>query len=149
MSDKRLKRLAALTGLALVGVIVAGALVGSKATADDLQSRAELALSAAGIDGIEVDVNGREARLAGGTPDDLGSAERIVGGIKGVRRVELDRGDNRAAAPDRESSPTSPSLTLRRTGQGLTISGTVPDPDAAVGSRWELPRPLPRPSSVT
>jgi hypothetical protein len=123
--DKQ-KRRAALVGLALVGVIVVGALAGSRSVADDLRPKALGALSTAGLGDIVVDFDGREARLSGGTSDDLARAETIVEGVRGVRWATVDPGGVVAA-------PTVATVTLRRTSEGLEISGTVPSADAALG----------------
>ena len=129
VSEKRLKGLAVATGLGLLGVIAAGAIVGSQSTADDLQSRAEHALAAADLDGVRVDFRGREAQLSGGTTDDLVKAELIVEGIGGVRRADIPPS---ADEPPTTGPPdTTPTLKLIRTADDIRVSGTVPDADAA------------------
>ena len=130
MSEKRLKSLAALVASALVVVIAAGALLGSRAAAGDLQSKAERALASADLDDVRVTFHGREAELRGGDPDDLGKAELIVEGIEGVRWADIVPSP---AAPAPAPPDTTPTLELRRDARGITISGTVPDADAAAG----------------
>src|SRR4029450_6311641 len=89
--DKQ-KRRAALVGLALVGVIVVGALAGSRSVADDLRPKAQGGLSTAGLGDIVVASDGRGARLGGGPSDDLARAETVVEGVRGVRWATVDPG---------------------------------------------------------
>lgn len=128
MSDKRLKRVAALVGTTLLTLVTVGALLGSRSAADDLQARSERALSAAHLDGVRVAFHGREAELSGGTPDDLSKAQLIVEGIEGVRWANVV---SVAVGPTPAARDTTPTLHLGRTSSGIAISGTVPDPDAA------------------
>lgn len=79
MSEKRLKGLAAIVGVAVLALVATGALLGSRSSAHDAQPNA-----------------GRSAATPG--------------------------------PPD-----TTPTLDLSRTGDGVTIKGTVPDADAAAG----------------
>ncbi|VXC23914.1 OmpA family protein [Aeromicrobium sp. 9AM] len=128
MSDKRLKRVAVLVGTTLLTVVTVGALLGSRSAADDLQDKSERALSAAHLEDVRVAFHGREAELSGGTPDDLSKAELIVEGIEGVRWANVV---SAAVGPTPAPRDTTPTLHLGRTGSGISISGTVPDPDAA------------------
>jgi len=127
VSEKRLKGIAALVGIVLLVVVAGGALLGSRAAADDLQTTAERALVSAGLDEVRVTFDGREATLSGGSADQLDQAQRIVEDIDGVRWADVDD----AATLDRPD--TTPTLELKHTGAGITISGTVPDADAAAG----------------
>ena len=131
MSENRLKGIAALLGTTLLAVITVGALTGSSSAADDLQAKAQRALAAADLRDVHVAFHGREAELSGGTADDLGKAELIVEGIEGVRRADIK--PSTGGAPTPRPPDTTPTLDLRDTGTGITISGTVPDADAAVG----------------
>lgn len=131
MSEKRLNGLAAFVGVTLVVVIAAGALFGSRSAADDLQGKAERALASADLDGVHVTFHGREAVLSGGSPEDLGKAELVVEGIEGVRWADVASAV--ADTPTQRPPDTTPTLHLRHTGAGITISGTVPDADAAAG----------------
>ncbi|MEJ7634052.1 OmpA family protein [Aeromicrobium sp.] len=133
MSEERLKGLAALMGLALVAIVIAGALVGSASVADDLRTRVDRALTAAGLGGIEVELSGREAVLSGGDAADLDRAELVVEGIEGVRSADVESTDAAAKPGAKKGSPTAPTLVLGRTTRGVAISGTVPDADAAAG----------------
>lgn len=130
MSEKRLKGIAVLLGTTLLAVITVGALIGSSSAADDLQAKADRALAAADLDGVHVTFHGREAELSGGPADDLGKAQRIVEGIDGVRWADVVPGAGGTPTP--RPPDTTPTLDLSRTGTDVTISGTVPDADAAV-----------------
>lgn len=130
MSEKWLKGIAVLLGTALLAVITVGALIGSSSAADDLQAEADRALAAADLDGVHVTFHGREAELSGGTADELGQAELIVEGIDGVRWAGIV--PSAGGTPTPRPPDTTPTLDLRRTRTGITISGTVPDADAAV-----------------
>lgn len=131
MSEKRLNGLAALVGATLLVVVTAGALLGSRSAADDLQDKAEKALASADLGGVQVTFHGREAVLSGGSPEDLGRAELIVEGIEGVRWADI--ASVAADSPTQRPPDTTPTLDLHHTGTGITISGTVPDADAAAG----------------
>lgn len=128
MSEKRLKRLAALVGLALLAVIATGALLGSRSAADDLQAQAERALASANLDGVHVAFHGREAELSGGDTEELSRAELVVEGIEGVRWADIV---SPTSTPTPEPPDTTPTLELSHKGGAITISGTVPDADAA------------------
>lgn len=128
MSDTTTKALAASTGFVLVAVIVTGALAGARSIEAELGPRAEQALAAAGLTDVDVHLEGREADLSGGTPADLVDSVSVVEGVRGIRLVRI------RTVPGTHSGthPTAtPSLELRRTVDGLTISGTVADADAA------------------
>ena len=127
MSEKRLKGIAALVGVALLAAITLGALLGSRAAAGDLQTEAERALASADLQGVKVTFHGREAELSGSDSDQLGKARRIVEGIDGVRWADVVQ----TGTPSPRPPDTTPTLTLRRTSDGITIEGTVPDADAA------------------
>lgn len=131
MSEKRLKGLAALVGATLLVVIATGAVLGSRSAAADLEAKAERSLASADLPDVHVTFRGREAVLTGGSPDDLGKAELIVEGIEGVRLADV--AISTAVTPTQRPPDTTPTLDLRHAGAGLTISGTVPDSDAAAG----------------
>jgi hypothetical protein len=131
VSEKRLKGVVALVGLALLAVITSGGLFGSQAAADDLQANAERALAAADLDGVHVAFSGREAELSGGTASELRRAKLVVEGIEGVRWADVVPPTSGAPTPARPD--TTPTLDLSRTAGGIRISGTVPDADTAAG----------------
>lgn len=114
------KRLAGLTGLALVAVIGVGSVVGSNSTRDDLTPKAYEALVDNGLSNVKVDFDGREAKLSNGTPEELAKAEKIVEGVEGVRWAKID-------ADGSKSLPKPPTFSIRRTADGVTVSGVVPN----------------------
>lgn len=132
VSDARLRWLTALVTAILLVVVGAGAVTGSSAVASNLQLTAETALADAGLDGVTVDFAGREATLSGGSHADLTEAETIVEAIDGVRLARsADGADDRTpTAPGPRTEP-GPSIELRRADGRITISGSVPDADAA------------------
>ncbi|NRQ51602.1 hypothetical protein [Aeromicrobium stalagmiti] len=132
MSDTSVRRLALLAAVGLVVVVALGAVLGSSATARDLQPAAEKALVSAGLDGVLVDVDGREVVLSGGSSADLREAQGVVEDVRGVRwaRIARDRDDRR---DDEARPPVFDRATIELTRQGdlVDIGGVVPDPDAA------------------
>lgn len=131
MDDNRLKGLTAFVGLGLVCTVGAGAVIGSDSAAHDLRPKAVEALSAAGIADVEVDFDGREAKLSGGASSERRKAISVVRGINGVRRARFT-GVGQVAPP---LAPTgiisAPVLKLSRSDIGATISGIVPSAEVA------------------
>lgn len=134
-AQTKTKRFAALTGLVLAGVIGAGAVVGSDSAADDLTPKASSALSKAGLDGVTVDFDGREAKLSNGSAADLAAAEKIVEDVKGVRWAKVagssDDGDGSDDGDDSTALPDPPSLSLIKTADGVNLSGIVANAEVA------------------
>lgn len=126
MSDRSLRGFIGLVVAGLVAVISLGAVLGSSAAADDLRDRSQTALAAAGLHDVVVDFSGREAALSGGNDVEIRLAERLVGALPGVRRVELARLG--ADAIDGVAR-----FELDRAGDVVQISGVVPTPDDAAG----------------
>ncbi len=118
------KKLAALTGIALVGVIGVGSVVGSNSTADDLTPKAYKALVSEGLSNIKVDFDGREATLSNGSPEELARAEKIVEGVKGVRLANIDTDQS-------TSLPKPPTLSITTSADGVNVSGVVPNAEVA------------------
>lgn len=136
MSDTSLRWLTVLVAAALTIVIGLGSAVGSSAVADDLRPDVELALADGGLDGVQVELAGREVTLSEGSHADLAEAEQLVAGIAGVRSVRVEEGGDaaRTPAPATTSGSTaagSASLELRTDEQRIVMSGRVPDADAA------------------
>jgi outer membrane protein OmpA-like peptidoglycan-associated protein len=129
VDDTRLKGLAGIVGLALVGTVVAGAVVGSNSAADDLRPKAVKALRAAGLKAITVNFEGREAKLSGGLAAERGEAISVVEGVNGVRWAKFS--GKPAAAPMPPAAPSASSMKLSRSDIGATISGVVPTAEAA------------------
>ena len=120
------KRLAGLTGLALVAVIGVGSVAGSNSTSNDLTPKAYKALVDNGLSNVTVDFDGREAKVSNGTPEELAKAERIVEGVEGVRWAKIDTDGG-------TSLPRPPSLSLTRSGDAFNLSGVVPN--AAIAAK--------------
>jgi outer membrane protein OmpA-like peptidoglycan-associated protein len=129
VDDKRLRGLTGIVGLALVGTIGAGAVVGSDSAADDLQPKAAAALGAAGIHDITVGFDGREARLSGGLANERRKAISVVEGINGVRWAKFS--GQPSALPLPPAAPSAPSMKLSHSDLGATISGVVPTAEVA------------------
>ena len=118
------KRLAGLTGLALVAVIGVGSVVGSNSARDDLTPKAYKALVELGLSNVKVDFDGREAKLSNGTPDELAKAEKIVEGVNGVRWAKADaNGSTTLSKP--------PTFSVTRNAGGVNLSGVVPNAEVA------------------
>lgn len=124
MSDRTLKGLIGLVVAGLVAVIAVGAVFGSSAAAGDLRDRSQIALTAAGLDDVLVDFNGREAELTGGNDVEIRLARTLVGSLPGVRRVDL------VISRD-EAIDDVARFELDRAGDVVRISGVVPTPDDA------------------
>lgn len=136
MSDTSLRWLTLLVAAALVALIALGSITGSDAVADDLRPRVELVLADGGLDGVQVELVGREVTLSEGSHADLAEAEQLVATVNGVRSVEVDAPGATArpssAAPGRDGDRAdAASLELRSTKERIAISGRVPDADAA------------------
>ena len=129
MDDRRLRALAGLVGLALVGTIGAGAVVGSNSAANDLQPKAVGALRSAGMSDIAVDFKGREATLSGGADAERSRAISLVEGVNGVRWATFT--NRPSVSPTIPAAPSDPSLTFSRSDIGATIGGVVPSAEIA------------------
>jgi len=107
-----------ITATLLGGMIAAVGLVGANALEPSLTDSAEAALHDAGISGIDVRFDGREAFLtpSGASPAQLVEAEGIVEGVTGVRWVTVVESEQ----------PTQPSLAVEQDAAGVvTVTGTV------------------------
>lgn len=124
MSDRTLKGFIGLVVAGLVAVIVLGAVIGTRAAADDLRDRSQTALAAAGLDDVAVDFRGREAELSGGNDVEIRLARTVVGALPGVRRVDL------TLTAD-EIIDGVAHFELDRAGEVVRIDGVVPTPDDA------------------
>lgn len=95
-------RLAVLVSATLLGgMIAAVGIVGSNALEAPLTTAARDALREAGISGVDVRFDGREAFLTalGATPAELADAERVVEGVEGVRWATVEQPDPAAVQP--------------------------------------------------
>ncbi|MGE3194654.1 MAG: OmpA family protein [Microbacteriaceae bacterium] len=107
-----------ITATLLGGMIAAVGLIGSDSLEPKLTQAAQSALRDAGLDGVDVRFDGREALLtsAGATPAQLAQAERVVEAVPGVRWATVDQ-------PGEALAPT---LTVTAGADGIvTVSGTV------------------------
>lgn len=80
--------------LLLVPLLLAALLTGLRGSTieDALKDRSQAALSAAGLDGVNLDFDGRDATLSGAglSAADLEKARGIVGAVDGVRVADVD-----------------------------------------------------------
>lgn len=107
-----------ITATLLGGMIAAVGLIGSDSLEPKLTAAAQGALRDAGLDGVDVRFDGREAFLtaAGATPAQLAQAERIVEAVPGVRWATVEQ----------PGETLAPSLTVTAGADGIvTVSGTV------------------------
>jgi outer membrane protein OmpA-like peptidoglycan-associated protein len=129
VDDNRLRGLAWIVGLALIGTVTAGAVVGSRSAAHDLQPKAVGALRSAGMTDIAVDFRGREATLSGGGVAERSRAVSLVEGVNGVRWAKFT--GRPSTAPTIPAGPSDPTLTFSRSDIGATIGGVVPSAEVA------------------
>lgn len=124
MSDRSLKGCFAVVAAALVLVLAAGPVLGSRAVAADLRQRSETALTAAGLGDVTVTFTGREAALSGGNDVESRLAGSLLSALPGVRQVET---------ADDEDAPLAgvARFELDRAGDDVEISGAVASPDDA------------------
>ena len=129
----------------LAGTLAAGSLIGQAATAASLEPTATTALQQAGITGVSVTFQGREAYLSGGDSSSLDQAQQVVGAIRGVRWVKtacvLDPCPVEPASPTPTETDTTtppiPPLPAQSTvsivtgPDGVTVTGTVSSQSAA------------------
>ncbi len=134
--------LVAVVALATLGVVGAGAVVGSRDVADALVADVEEAFSAAGIRGVEVRAEGREVELVADGADAamMTRAERLAASVQGVRSVDAGRAD--VATPDPEPEPTTPEpaftpLSVSIAADAVQLNGSVPTQELAdaIGAR--------------
>ncbi|TCO44450.1 OOP family OmpA-OmpF porin [Kribbella antiqua] len=111
-----------------VPVLLTAVLIPAKAgtTEDELRDRTTAALQARGINGAEVDIDGRDATIAVPAGVDAGEVREVVAGVDGVRSVKVDGGTT-------ESTPTPPPpaaiapFEVGRTAQAIRVQAVVRD----------------------
>jgi len=133
----------AVTGVLLGGTLVGGSLVGQSTTANSLQPEAIDVLQQAGLTGIDVSFQGREAYLsgAGKTAEELDQAKQIVQSVRGVRWVKIQGDITQSPTPTGSVTPTpvntsssastTPSPTVNipsPTDSTPAVSGSTPTP---------------------
>lgn len=121
---RRLKVLVVAVGSCLAAVVVAGAVLGSRSVATDLNDRSQTALAAADLADVRVSFSGREAELRGGNDVEARLAASLVLALPGVRQVDVER-------PARARTPGAAWLELDRAGDDVQIRGDVPTADEA------------------
>ncbi|WP_196279040.1 OmpA family protein [Catellatospora vulcania] len=114
--------------LGLAGIVTAQHLPIRETVQDDLTSRSEQALRAAGLPAVEVGFIGRDGTLKAASADEADRALAIVRGLEGVRVAVADV--PAVAAPAPSPSPTAtatpPTVVLTVSSGGATLTGTVP-----------------------
>lgn len=118
--------LAALAVPVLLTAVLIPARAGS--TEDDLRDRSLAALQARGINGAEVDVDGRDATVAVPAGVDPGLAEEVVAGVEGVRVVRVEGGtpSPTATAGPAEAPAVAP-FEVGRTNNAIRVRAAVKD----------------------
>jgi OOP family OmpA-OmpF porin len=108
-----------ITSTLLGGMIAAVAVIGSAAVEEPLTTAARDALRSAGITGVSVRFDGREAWLSGGGLSDteLASAARVVASIDGVRWAQVDHA--------REATPRATLTVDDDPAGGFVVSGVT------------------------
>ena len=134
-----------ITAVLLGGTLAAGSLIGQATAADSLEPQATAALQQAGITGVSVTFQGREAYLSGGDSSSLDQAQQVVGAIRGVRWVKtacvLDPcpvepasatpTETDTATPPIPPLPAQSSVNIVTGPDGVTVTGTVSSQSAA------------------
>lgn len=99
---------------------------------DDLTTRGNAALAAAGISGATVSFAGRDATVAGVRADQEAAARQAVEGVRGVRVSEILIGGPGTSGPSDSPTTTSAApavgdLAIAATATTITLTGQVPD----------------------
>lgn len=124
--------------LGLAGIVTAQHLPIRETVQDDLTTRSEQALAAAGLSAVEVDFIGRDGTLKAGSAAEADQALAIVRKLEGVRVAVAET--PAVAAPAPAPSPTAaaspgtaatpPTVVLTLSGGRAMLTGTVPTEDA-------------------
>ncbi|WP_144125060.1 OmpA family protein [Catellatospora sichuanensis] len=114
--------------LGLAGIVTAQHLPFRENIQDDLTTRSEQALQAAGLSSVQVDFVGRDGTLKAGSTAEADRALEIVRGLEGVRAAVADV--PAVAAPAPSASPTAaatpPTVVFTLGGGRIAVTGTVP-----------------------
>lgn len=137
-SPGRVSRSRPLLGLAggVLGLWLLGLATCTAPIQDDLTERARAALSRAGLETVDVSFSGRDATLRGQVAsEELERADRIVRGLEGVRRVDVDGlplsggdggGDAESAGADGSGVPIEPfTAVVDAETRMIALTGTV------------------------
>ncbi|MEU7819633.1 OmpA family protein [Catellatospora sp. NPDC049133] len=116
--------------LGLAGIVTAQHLPIRETVQDDLTTRSEQALAAAGLSAVEVDFIGRDGTLKAASATEADQALAIVRKLEGVRVAVAEVPAVAAPAPSPSPSPTAaatpPTVVLTLSGGRAVLTGTVP-----------------------
>ncbi|GAB4050043.1 OmpA family protein [Catellatospora paridis] len=118
--------------LGLAGIVTAQHLPFRENIQDDLTTRSEQALQAAGLSSVQVDFIGRDGTLKAASTAEADRALEIVRGLEGVRVAVADVPEVAAPAPSPSATAaaTPPTVVVTLSGGRATLTGTVPGEDA-------------------
>lgn len=110
-----------------VPVLLTAVLIPAKAgtTEDDLRDRSLAALQARGINGAEVDVDGRDATVAVPAGVDPGLVKEVIASVEGVRAVQVEGGTT--ATPPPTEAPALAAFEVGRTNNSIRVQVAVKD----------------------
>jgi outer membrane protein OmpA-like peptidoglycan-associated protein len=110
-----------------VPVLLTAVLIPAKAgtTEDDLRDRSLAALQARGINGADVDVDGRDATVVVPAGVDTGLVEEVVSGVEGVRTVRVEGGT--PSTPPPAEAPSVAPFEVGRTDRSIRVQAAVKD----------------------
>ncbi|TDD26594.1 OmpA family protein [Kribbella turkmenica] len=113
-----------------VPVLLTAVLIPARAgtTEEEIRDRSIAALQARGISGAEVDVDGRDAKVAVPAGVDPGVAEQVVAGVDGVRAVRVEGGTPSAApTAGTAAEPAVAPFEVGRTSNSIRVRAAVRD----------------------
>jgi OmpA-OmpF porin, OOP family len=110
-----------------VPVLLTAVLIPAKAgtTEDDLRDRSLAALQSRGINGAEVDVDGRDATVVVPAGVETALVEEVVAGVEGVRAVRVE-GGTPTTPPPTEAPGVAP-FEVGRTDNSIRVQAAVRD----------------------
>jgi OmpA-OmpF porin, OOP family len=111
-----------------VPVLLTAVLIPAKAgtTEDDLRDRSLAALQSRGINGAEVDVDGRDATVVVPAGVDTALVGQVVAGVEGVRAVRVEGGATPSTPPPTEAPGVAP-FEVGRTDSSIRVQAAVKD----------------------
>jgi outer membrane protein OmpA-like peptidoglycan-associated protein len=112
---------------AAVAVVIALVAFGVASVQSDIDERVGETLADAGYAEIEVDVDGRDVRLANVAADAVAEVTQLVDGVRGVRRVSVT---DEVGVTDEASAPAQ--ATPAPTAEPTTTATAEAEPDSAV-----------------
>jgi OmpA-OmpF porin, OOP family len=112
-----------------VPVLLTAVLIPARAgtTEDDLRDRSQAALQARGINGAEIDVDGRDATVAVPAGVDPGLVREVVAGVEGVRAVRVEGGSTPSPTPAPTEAPALAPFEVGRTNSSIRVQAAVKD----------------------